>query len=253
MSICPKACFNILHFKKSIYVNRNKSNVSYIDYGRLNHSNQPCRHIIDNILRSDKGGLGQSAAQTKCFFQSLPFILYKYRENPELKSVWICIESLLRIMEIIFSREIGAINIKDLSTFVSLHLESLKRFFDINLLPKHHIMLHYPYIIQTMGPLINMIMLKYESKHQQLKGLVKNTRNYKNINKSIAVKHQQLLCNNGLSYKDKMSTGLVKFLNKNVARMHCSLIRDYFGNLTEPILETSFFDYNNYEGIPITW
>lgn len=48
------------------------------DYGLLNDRNIPSEIIIDRKT------LGQNASQSKCLFQHIPFILYKYRQNNSL-------------------------------------------------------------------------------------------------------------------------------------------------------------------------
>ena len=57
--------------------------------------------------------------------------------------------------------------------------------------PKFHYLLHYPNQIRKHGALINLTTLRYESKNGQLKTFAKTTKNFRNICKTVASKHQQ--------------------------------------------------------------
>ncbi len=56
-----------------------------------------------------------------------------------------------------------------------------------NLIPKHHYMLHYPRCIRMIGPLVHVWSMRCEAKHKFFKNSIKN---FKNITKSLALKHQ---------------------------------------------------------------
>lgn len=56
-----------------------------------------------------------------------------------------------------------------------------------NLIPKHHFMIHYPACIRQIGPLVHVWTMRYEAKHKFFKLSIKN---FKNITKSLAKKHQ---------------------------------------------------------------
>lgn len=88
---------------------------------------------------------------------------------------------------------IDNVMLKELKYCVSEHLKLLKQLFDAKLIPKHHFMLHYANIIRMVGPLIHMSMFRFDAKHTQLKKVVRNTNNFRNMNKTIAIKHQQSL------------------------------------------------------------
>lgn len=49
------------------------------------------------VIKKKSNHLHQNSAQIKCLLLNLPFILYKYREHPELLKVWICVQSLIEI------------------------------------------------------------------------------------------------------------------------------------------------------------
>lgn len=86
-------------------------------------------------------------------------------------------------------------------------------------------------------------MLRYEAKHQQLKEYTSNTKNFKNINKSVALKHQEMLALKKFTYVDAFSSGVMtkpndtlKFYISN--NLYCSC---------DSIQEIDWFRYNHFE------
>lgn len=60
------------------------------------------RHEIPSSICLNKRSLGQNAVQSLCLFKHLPMILHEYRENDHLQTLWPCVISLLRILEIVY-------------------------------------------------------------------------------------------------------------------------------------------------------
>lgn len=168
------------------------------------------RHEIPSSICLNKRSLGQNAVQSICLFKHLPMILYEYRENEHLQNVWPCVISLLRILEIVYSYEVTDEVLEILRAEVRKHLASIKDILHEHLRPKHHFMLHYPYLFRIMGPLIHLIMMRFEAKHQQIKRLLGDNRNFRNINKTLAIKHQQAACTTEFSYKNEIETNKIK-------------------------------------------
>lgn len=59
--------------------------------------------------------------------------------------------------------------------------------------PKHHYIEHYPQLIRTYGPLRDMWMMRFEGKHKVFKQVIRDTKNFKNVPQTLAVRHQRLL------------------------------------------------------------
>lgn len=55
---------------------------------------------------------------------------------------------------------------------------------------KVHVLSHYPRIIRQCGPLVHQMTMRQESKHQQLKGFMRNSKNFKNVCFSMTKRHQ---------------------------------------------------------------
>lgn len=177
--------------------------IQYFDYGVLNKKNVP------SMVNLDKSNLNQNAAQSKCLFMHTPFILYEYRD--ELDDVWICMKTLMKVCQIIFSRHNTKKDVEKLKKNICGHLKNLQIFFDVALIPKHHEMTHYPTIILTSGPVLFQNVIRFEAKHQMLKSLSKNNKNFKNLNQTIAEKHQKSIAISMRRYtSEKVSIGKKK-------------------------------------------
>lgn len=229
-------CFQFKIFNKG----QLNSMVQFHDYGFLDRKNIPSE------INTDKRSLGQNAAQSLCLFRNIPFILYEYRKITELAEFWHSIEVLQRVVEIVFSYEVTDDDLDVLNEHIYLHLESVKKL-KFTLIPKHHFMLHYASIIRSVGPLIHMNMFRYESKHKVFKTFVNSTQNFKNINKSIAIKHQALACTNGFQYNDDIKMGMIVALDDNLKSIHKKILSDSFGNNIENVNQLKWFSINNYE------
>lgn len=70
----------------------------------------------------------------------------------------------------------------------------IKCFPSIPLRPKHHFIVHYPYLIPDVGPLKYLSTLRMESKHKFFKSLIKKSQNFKNVTKMLSEKHQLMEC-----------------------------------------------------------
>lgn len=170
------------------------------NYGVLHQQNKP------SALCLERSNLGQNAMQLYTIMIHLPFIFAEYREK--LEKIWISVESLLRMMQIVYSRTISEDDIQNLALYIEAHYQFLIGEFKSTLLPKHHIVLHYPNAIRKMGPLINYWMMRFESKHQFFTRAAQQTRNFINIAKTLARKHQEYIC-----YKS-FATDSVEFAKK---------------------------------------
>lgn len=162
-----------------------KGKIQCFNYGRLNTRNKP------SVLLRDKANLNQSASQIFCLLIHTPFILFDHQYNSKLQQVWICVESLIRITQIVYSNVLTERDLTELEETVSMYLRSVQEKFEHKLKPKDHYLTHYASVIRAMGPVKKLSMMRFEAKHRQLKNLIQSSRNFKNIPKSIVQKHQK--------------------------------------------------------------
>lgn len=179
-----------------------------------------------------KDSLNQNAAQAKCLFENIPFILWSYRGNEKLKKAWVCVESLLKICQIIYSSEITEEDLTNLENEVHIHLSSFQHIFEQTLKPKQHNMLHYAEIIRKMGPLVNMNMMRYEAKHKQIKNYVGMTENYKDFPKYLATMHQRKLLSKKNTYKETYSHGILTPI-RNLSEQQKDVLSTYFTEIND--------------------
>lgn len=189
-----------------------KQKMQYFDFGVCNRGKTP------SVINLGKRNLNQNASQSKCLFQHLPFILFREHQHDKLKEVWKCVESLLIITPIAYSRKITETDLELLQENVHIHLDSIQKKFNVDLLTKHHNLTHYANVIRKMGPLVTLSMMRYESKHKTLKEIADQTRNFININKTLATVHQQMLTTHIDSYSDNFTNG--KVTNTKVEELH---------------------------------
>lgn len=100
------------------------------NYGYISRKSKP------SSLKIQKDNLNQNATQSYYLMINLPFILYDVKN--ELEEVWICVQSLLKVMQIIYSNSIRESDVRNLNELIKTHLESHAEKFKGNLKPKHH-------------------------------------------------------------------------------------------------------------------
>lgn len=108
-----------------------------------------------------------------------------------LKPIWLSVETMLQIIQILLSDEISETDLTRLSDLTMTHLQCYQIYFNQALKPKHHFMLHYERVIKSMGPVVRFWAMRMEAKHQFFKQIVYKTKNFVNIKKTFAQKYQK--------------------------------------------------------------
>lgn len=156
-------------------------------------------------IRLDKKNLGQNASQAKCLILHLPYILFQFKVD--LQNIWLAVESMLQIIQILLSDQMNDNDLERLSDKIRTHLQCYQLFFDQPLKPKHHFLLHYARVIRLMGPVVRFWALRMEAKHQYFKRVIRNTSNFINIKLTLASKHQEHFFDMPFSLEDDLSFG----------------------------------------------
>lgn len=180
------------------------------NYGHLRKQEKPSPISFERVH------LGQSACQMYFLFIHIPFILISFKE--ELDDVWIAIESMLKIMQIIYSKEIPENEVSRLEGLITLHMSKAKELLGVKFIPKYHFLLHYPNVIRRMGPPTTMWMTRFESKHKVLTDIAKKTNNFVNLPKTLALRYQGIVSAPSEIYVDrieraKLTTSLTRSAN----------------------------------------
>lgn len=219
------------------------SMVQFYDYGFLSRRNIPSE------INLKKRSLGQNASQSLCLFRHIPFILFKFRENSKLQDLWLCFQSFLRMVEILYSPAITELNLCTYIDMTHTFLEGIKKL-GKKFIPKLHFFLHFPRTIRLNGPLVHMSMMRYESKHKVFKDFRKTTNNFKNINKTLAIKHQKLSSRMGFTYVDNVENGAPIPLDDDSISKHAHILAHTFGEAIEKVRKIKWLRMNNYEYRP---
>ena len=165
--------------------NLNRRVASY-NYGFAESKNKPS----EIKLRTSGNAVGQKAMQSWCLLRHLPFII-GYMEDENDRFYFQLLLKLLECMDIIFSPQITPGQISQLRFLIEDHHNHFVNVFpNRRLLPKHHFMIHYPTCLEQVGPLIHVWCMRYEAKHDYFCKVADTVRNFKNICKTVAKRHQ---------------------------------------------------------------
>lgn len=192
--------FSLLISLKIVNESTLQQKFQFFDYGFLQTKNVPA------LVDIKKGSLNQTGSQIMCLFRHTPFVLYEFKDHSKLKSAWKCVQSLLRVSQIVHSTCITYEDIQFLKDFITEHLELIQTVFGTTLINKHHMLVHYPNLIVEMGPVIFMSTMRGESKNQDLKRIISSNRNFVNITKTIVNKHQARLAQKSDTFCDEIKT-----------------------------------------------
>lgn len=141
---------------------------------------------------------------------------------PENNCAWEVFLLLKQIISIVTSRTIHESTPKLLKSLIEEHHNSYLEVFDnITLKLKHHIITHYPEIMTTVGPLINISSMRFEAKHRDFKKNANVVNSRVNITLTLAKKNQLQLCERFLSKRgvsDRITFG--PHLNETADPIH---------------------------------
>ena len=108
-----------------------------------------------------------------CLLRNIPLIFANV--VPENDNHWNLLLLLLDIMYIVFSPNISEGMTVYLRSLIAEHHTLFKQIYPThNLIPKHHLMIHYPSVIRKIGPLLHVWTMRYEAKHIFFKSSIKN-------------------------------------------------------------------------------
>ena len=93
---------------------------------------------------------------------------------------------------------------------IAQHHHLYKKIFKLPLRPKHHLLVHYPELMEKLGPLYLYSSIRFEAKHQFYKQHSYIVHSRKNILETLAIKNQfywchRLISEDGFDYSFKFS------------------------------------------------
>jgi len=160
-----------------------------LDYDLNERKNKPPL-IKEQHLKTSKS-LHMSASEVKCFIMHLPFMIGDIvgDENDELWEILILLKQLVLMTG---AKRVHKNDWQLLQVHISEYLELISKN-SLPFKPKHHHLIHYPGVQRLVGPLWIFSSTRNEGKHQEGKKTSKVSQNWKNVCKTIALKHQLIL------------------------------------------------------------
>lgn len=241
MLFAMKGLFHAIIELKLLKLDQIIDMVYSFDYGESNQRNIP------STLQIERSNLGQNGSQIYCLFRHLPFIFHRLRLNEKFRAIWDVISSMLRISRFLHSLNLTTDQLPILKNEITNHLDLYQKHFKKKLKPKQHNLVHYPRVIEAMGPVFPMNMLRSESKHKAFKDIRHNTLNFINIHKTLAIRHQQIAAFQGFSYKDEIKCGSKSDFDKNEWDFFGKLFDDGFKTDSNKVKQIKYFIFNHFK------
>lgn len=163
------------------------------DYGCSDRKNKPTTFTESELRDQQKTTLNQKASQMFCLVSVLPFIVGdKVPESDEMWHLYLLLRDLIDVVFADTCTVDDSIRLKHL--IEDHHTLFMSVFPDKHLLPKHHILVHYPRIMRNVGPLSKCSSMRFEAKHNESKRLCGIVGCFKDICKTVVKRHQISQC-----------------------------------------------------------
>ncbi|XP_055377132.1 uncharacterized protein LOC129609225 [Condylostylus longicornis] len=129
-----------------------------------------------------------SAREMWCLIHHFPLMVAHL--IPANDEVWIFLCTFVSLIDSLLMPSFDEHDLEKLQKLIKFHNTQYVRLFGDDLKPKHHLLIHYPRIIQYSGPPKFFWSFRYEGKHRELKSYAKVITSRKNVLLSIATKFQ---------------------------------------------------------------
>lgn len=157
----------------------------FFNYGEKESGNKSPEININHL---NKCHLKMSASEMMTFVHLFPLMVGDL--IPHDDEIWLFFLQFLEIIEILLLYNISQDLLYHLDNLIKCNLRDYVTYFEDNLKPKHHFMLHYKDVIHYSGPPRFYWSFRYESKHRDFKVYAKVNNCRKNICVSFAKKYE---------------------------------------------------------------
>ena len=155
--------YHVLYDVKCMSITELNRRIKFMDYGIV-CSSKPST-INESRMKSTDSLLGQHSTQMLTLFMYLPLILSDVIDKVDTQK-WKLYQILKQLCDVILSPNLNCLQITYIEELVMEHHSLMKECYpEKKLLYKHHRMIHYGTIIKRSGPLLHMIVIRYEAKH----------------------------------------------------------------------------------------
>ncbi|XP_064462995.1 uncharacterized protein LOC135373883 [Ornithodoros turicata] len=161
--------------------------VVHFRYGVNDKKNRP-EAISETFLR-DYHALRGTASQKWCLFRLLPLIIGS--SIPEGNDHWCIYLAFREVVDLLLAEEVPIECVPYLEVRIQDFLIAfVAQYTSARLIPKLHYLIHYPRFIVHFGPLKHYWCMRFEGKHQYFKTIASRVKNFRNICKTLASRHQ---------------------------------------------------------------
>lgn len=182
-------CVHLLISNKYFSLDGLNTLIQTFPYKWGDNTNHP--HAIPSSFKSNNT-IGGNAHENWILLRLLPLIIGQIM--PEDEPAWQVILDLKDTVELAVEPVHTDETIACFEAKIYYYRQRyLKLFPQIKLLPKHHFVEHYPHMIWCFGPVIGPWTMRFEAKHSFFKQVARHTNCFKNIPRSLAIKHQFML------------------------------------------------------------
>ena len=130
-----------------------------------------------------------SASQNWCFLRIFPLLVFGL-VDPE-DDAYDALMLLRTVVELVMAPAISYGEVAYMRVVIDDYIDRRRALFPhVPLRPKHHFLSHYAMLTLQFGPLVRLWTLRFESKHQYFKRCVRRSRNFINVAKMLASRHQ---------------------------------------------------------------
>ena len=185
LSLCIKELIKLKYFTLE-YLNEKISSFPYQHTDKVDRP-QPIPKTF--ITRGTIGGNGHENATV---LRLLP--LFVGNRVPDNDGAWSVLMDLKEVVELALCQSFTNDSLAYLQRKISDHRQTLQEVFpEFKLRPKHHYLEHYPALVRCFGPLVHVWTMRFEGKHRFFKKVVHDTMNFKNVLKTMATRHQNMI------------------------------------------------------------
>lgn len=185
LALCIKEMIRLKYFTLE-YLN---TKIASFPYQHTDKVDRP--HALPKTFLS-RGTIGGNGHENATLLRLLPLLVGS--KVPEDDRVWAVLMELKDVVELALCPSFTNENLDYFRCKISEHRQTLLEVFpEVKLRPKHHYLEHYPALVKCFGPLLHLWTMRFEAKHRFFKRVVHDTQNFKNILKTMAVRHQHMM------------------------------------------------------------
>uniref|UniRef100_T1GZ92 Uncharacterized protein n=1 Tax=Megaselia scalaris TaxID=36166 RepID=T1GZ92_MEGSC len=160
-----------------------------------------------------------SGSEIATFFKYFPIFIGEF--IPSGDKVWKLILSLHNLMNMVYKDSFTGSDIVDLTNEIEKHHKLFMELLSKELTYKHHIITHYPTVIDQLGPPKQMGTIRAEGFHKISKSYADATSSRKNFLKSLAEKHQYYHIFNSIKSERLLSPPILRRLGEKACSFLC--------------------------------